>query len=1176
MSASSRAGETRTEADPVAAVTAANAPAAAAALGGLGPQQRLALQLQGAGGNAGVARMLSGGGAGVGGLAGPTLGAPAPIIPMPGAKVARTPAAAPTAPGSAAAQSAEEDDWVTSAILSVVREIPGYNVATLIAGADPITGRPVALDRRSMVEQILGHGPFAAGVGPVLATLDVIDQVIAVVTDGLEAHQLSFARIRKDFGDCWDEISLIDGVDANVAIVRRYVDRFVADVRAFATEIADRLIEMVRAAAAKVAEPLLQRPEIAPIWNLAKKVMKYDPLKGEAVQAPTVEILADFLRLIGQEQRLAQMQQQGTLQKTADWLDTQFSTFTDILAALKQLFSDAWAAISPANLPKLLDTLPALANRALGLMSRIKDFATTVIGTVLRLIKDALIGLLAQHADKIPGFRLLTVILGRNPFTGDAVPRTAQNLIRGFITLLPGGEGIYDQLAESGVIESAAARIEGAIDRLGISWDLITGTFKGIWDSLKLDDLLDPIGAFMRILDRFGEPLARITAFVGEVVQAVVELILAAMNFPSELLGSIIANAKAAYADIKKDPIGFLKNVLAALKEGVSGFLSNIVGYLKDGLVGWLTRGLGKAGVQLPSDWSMNSILKLILDVLGIGIEKLWEKLGKKIGPEKVAKIRGVIGKLEGAWVWIRDVMERGVGALWEHIAEQAGNLWDSLLGMARDWVMGELIEKALARLVSMLDPTGIMAIIRSAQAFFNAIQSAIEYLRDILVIVNDYVSTLAEVAAGNISAGAKKMEKGLAGAIPIALGFLANQVGITDVPEKIAEIIGKVREIVDKALDWLVDKAWAMGKGALAALGIGGGASGDDGKPDDKKDGKAVPKVEAPVKDEEGKGHTFKIEGAPGEEPKLMVHSTPTPLDVYLARLKAALVDKPSDSTEVKAHRKAGRDALKALEDGDLKALTEEARGVWRNFGDPKTSKPENLAGRVAKLAQQVTAVAEMIAADNGAGDPQTGAVGLGEKQLHGDKPTSHRDGHPLHWLESEHIVPFALVNRLWAVAGALMPDRQESGEDRTQTTLMIYYGAARSKTPGDNDASEAFDSVARGLMRRAEALREQGKDPDGPEYKAFATDFVGSIRSAKQSAIARTNNAIRAEADLVMPGSTLSNKQRRAAPGASEPLTPDSGLVATAANEQLENAADRLAEAFKAARRERLNARR
>ena len=54
---------------------------------------------------------------------------------------------------------------------------------------------------------------------------------------------------------------------------------------------------------------------------------------------------------------------------------------------------------------------------------------------------------------------------------------------------------------------------------------------------------------------------------------------------------------------------------------------------------------------------------------------------------------------------------------------------------------------------------------------------------------------------------GAVKLEAGLAAAIPVAIGFLANQVGLGDIGTKIAEIIGKVRAVVDKALDWLLDK---------------------------------------------------------------------------------------------------------------------------------------------------------------------------------------------------------------------------------------------------------------------------------------------------------------------------------------------------------------------------------
>jgi hypothetical protein len=121
-----------------------------------------------------------------------------------------------------------------------------------------------------------------------------------------------------------------------------------------------------------------------------------------------------------------------------------------------------------------------------------------------------------------------------------------------------------------------------------------------------------------------------------------------------------------------------------------------------------------------------------------------------------------------------------------------------------------------------MLDPTGIMAVVNSFIAFFNAVQSAIEYFRQILEIVDSFVGTVAEIATGSVDRAAQFLENLLARSLPVAIGFLANQVGLGNVGEKIQEIIAGVREMVDKALDWLVDQAVKLGKAALNALGLG------------------------------------------------------------------------------------------------------------------------------------------------------------------------------------------------------------------------------------------------------------------------------------------------------------------------------------------------------------------
>ena len=243
---------------------------------------------------------------------------------------------------------------------------------------------------------------------------------------------------------------------------------------------------------------------------------------------------------------------------------------------------------------------------------------------------------------------------------------------------------------------------------------------------------------------------------------------------------------------------------------------------------------------------SVENIITLVIQVLGVTTETLWTKLGERIGPERVAQIRGALDQLTGAWTFIKDVQERGITAVWEFIQGQLSNLWDTILTTAKDWIMREIVDRVVTRLLSMLDPTGVMAVINGTIAFFNAVQSAIDYLRELLEIVDQYVSTIASVARGDVAPGAAMLERGLASAVPVAIGFLANQVGLGNVPEKVQEIIVGLRGLVDQALDWLFDQAMALGSAALDALGGGGAAGAEPGaEPAAEPPGAAMPPVD-------------------------------------------------------------------------------------------------------------------------------------------------------------------------------------------------------------------------------------------------------------------------------------------------------------------------------------------
>ncbi|BCB76393.1 hypothetical protein GCM10022251_24100 [Phytohabitans flavus] len=913
-------------------------------------------------------------------------------------------------------------DFIMDGVRDLARSVPGYDMLTVVAGYDPIANRTVDRSPENLVRGVMGLVPFGSVVANKLLELGILQDAFRMIDSGLTANNLTLDRIQREIDQAWNELSIDNGIDGNVAVITRHVDGLRNDALAFVRGILDQIVQLIRDAAVGLAETYLVG---SPVWELTKKVLHHDPLRGTPVTAPTVEILADFLTLIGKQQALAQMQERGTLQKTADWLDVQVSRFMSLIAELLALFEAGWDAIQPENIANLADNLSKLARDAIGLVQRVGAFAGEVAATVLKLIKDALLDWLSREAAEMRGFRLLTVILGQDPFTGQAVARSAENLIGGFIALLPGGEETYRKLAEAGVIADAGAQIEGAMGRLGISLDMITGTFLSIWNSLSLEDLVNPVAAFMRVLDKFGEPLGRIVAFVVEVVKVVITLILKLMNFPSDLLGSIISNAMAAIEDIKRDPVAFLLNMIEALKAGFVAFLDKVLDYLLSGLADWLFRGLGAMGIQKPPDLSFKSILELVLQVLDITADKLWEKLGKHIGQDVVQKIRSGIAMAGEAFDFIKDVQENGVAAIWKHIESQLGNLWDTLLNMAKDWIVTTIIERATAKLLSMLDPTGIMAVVNSAIAFFNAVQSVIEYVREILAIVNDYVTTLAAVAAGNITAGAQKVERGLANAVPVAIGFLANQAGLGNVPEKLVELIGQLRELVDGALDWLFEQAMRLGRAALNALGMGGPAQADPAAAANNPDAINEP---VPLG---GVTHHLMNDGPGGA---LVLHSEPT------------LVNSIADP------------ALQAL--------------VGRY----------NAATSVAAQRREAEAVARWIAANNPTGNPGGSAPGLGQVQRHGSKQSGLINTNvPLWSLQSEHVLPFDIIRGLWDVIGthSHVVDRSDlNSEDRGLTTIMIYRDAAVKKDSRErsrrSQLANDFEAMGERYWNRPDAGEE------------------------------------------------------------------------------------------------------
>ncbi|MEL6697903.1 MAG: DUF4157 domain-containing protein, partial [Bacteroidota bacterium] len=700
---------------------------------------------------------------------------------------------------------------------SIVDNIPGYSLFSYITEFDLIRNRAVERNGKTLIKGLMGIIPGGNMLYNKLDEYGLIDEAFQWLESQLGTIGLSLSSLEKALEDAWEDMGLTLGISGNLRVLYNKFKPLFDRVVSFAKSAVQKLLELVKKGLLKPLVAYLEKNSEA--YKLATKVIGSKFPLEDKVEATTEQILKDFLLLIGKKKEVEEMEKKGTLKKTADWIDKNLGRFTSLLGRFQLILTKALDALSLESLGDMMGVFSGIWEELKILLQDFYDFASEVAAEVLKLIKEALLNALDSFANNIPGYHLLTVIIQKNPFTGKKVKRSTENVIRGFMGLVPGGEAKFQELKKTGVIGKAVARIEALVKELAMSPAMVVQLFTDIWNSLSIDDLIEPFAAFQRIVDQFGVPIGRLFDFVVKMVQIVVELILQMMGIPPELIQSILANAMQAFQDIKNNPLGFLINLIKAIGLGFKKFFDNFLKHLLGGLQAWLFAQLKKAGIEPPKDLSVKNLLGMAMNIFGITIENLFARLEKKIGKEKVDKIRKVISTVQGAFDFIREFNEKGPEALFDRIKDQISNLWTIITDGIKNFVMEKVIQKVMVKILSSLEPTGIMAAINGAMAFFDAVRTFVERFKEILQIINNFTLGLVNIAKGSLNQAAEFLEKGLAKGLPVAIDFLAKQAGLDDLGQKIATMIGKAREKINMAIDWLIDKVLQGGK-ALLNLG--------------------------------------------------------------------------------------------------------------------------------------------------------------------------------------------------------------------------------------------------------------------------------------------------------------------------------------------------------------------
>jgi hypothetical protein len=444
------------------------------------------------------------------------------------------------------------------------------------------------------------------------------------------------------------------------------------------------------------------------------------------------------------------------------------------------------------------------------------------IPTSLEEAKRKILSPVVQLASGIPGYPLLKVILGKDPISETPVERNPTNLIQGVLSLVPKGQEFFANLQQSGAIDKAYNWFNQQIAKLNLTWETIKGLFKRAWDSLGMGDLVSPSGAFEKIKNVFTEPIGRIKTFAVNAGTKVMEFVFeGVMGGGGAKVMEIIRNAGGVFNTIISDPIKFVGNLVGAVKGGFQQFSGNILTHLKNGLVGWLFGALAGAGLTLPGQFDLKGIVSLVVQVLGLTYQRMRGMLVKLIGEPKVAK-------LEKAFDFLMMIVDQGLGAAWEKITEFVGGLQEMVMGGIREWVQNSIITAAITKLLSMFNPAG--AVIQAVMAIYNTIMFFIERGSQIAALGEAVFSSIGTIAVGNIAGAATYVEQTMGRTLPVVISFLARLIGLGGISEQIKNVIKKIQDPIETAMNKVANFIVENGK---SLLGKGKGTNTADADPE-------------------------------------------------------------------------------------------------------------------------------------------------------------------------------------------------------------------------------------------------------------------------------------------------------------------------------------------------------
>ncbi len=412
--------------------------------------------------------------------------------------------------------------------------------------------------------------------------------------------------------------------------------------------------------------------------------------------------------------------------------------------------------------------------------------------SIQRLGVSDVLDWIADHANDIPGWRMLTIILGVNPINMSPVDRSPANVMRAIIEFLPGGALITQALDNAGVFDKVGAWVSEQLATLSMTGAALKQALMDFLNSLSWTDIFHPGDVWDRAKKIFTEPIGKIIDFVKGLVTGILKLIKDAILLP-----------------------------LAKLAEGTKGWDLLIAVLGKNPITG--------DPVERSAENLIGGFLKLI------GQEEIWENMKKANAIQRAwAWFQGAMSALMGFVSQIPDLFKAAflsltiedvvlvVGAF-----QKVASVFGSFLGNFISWA-GDALWELLKIIFDVVSPGALEYVMKTGAALKSILKNPLPFLTNLIAAAKLGLGNFAKNFGTHLKQSLIDWLTGsLQGVyIPQALTllefgkFALSILGISwaQIRAKIVKAIGKNGETIMKAMETGFDIVVALVKGGIGA----------------------------------------------------------------------------------------------------------------------------------------------------------------------------------------------------------------------------------------------------------------------------------------------------------------------------------------------------------------------